>query len=48
MPECSTTGCSRQATWEIEVRLAGARLHTNFQQNKDCNTTTFFSSFASR
>ena len=36
MPNCTTRGCNRPATWEIEVRGAGATISLYYACDKCC------------
>ena len=31
MPKCTTRGCRQLATWEIEIRRAGAKYETYYE-----------------
>jgi len=36
MPNCTTRGCNRPATWEIEIRGAGATFSLYYACDKCC------------
>lgn len=36
MPKCTTRGCRQLATWEIEIRRAGAKYETYYACDEHC------------